>query len=152
MPQKSRQDPKGLLPPSLQTFYPAAFWKAIPEHPVSYTKTGEQLLPQGHQAAKWTLILHRHFCTRHLHALSLSLSYYCLHYTYIYCHFQPTACTSSNTLSGKLHYLLLPVVCNIVYYMLLYVYYMLYVYTVNPQIVAGVFYLLSLHCICARCG
>ena len=31
-------------------------------------------------------------------------------------------------LSELLHYLLLPFVCSIVYYMLLYVYYMLYVY------------------------
>ena len=75
-------------------YHPAAFWKAVPQHPVSHTQTGEQLLPQGHQAAKWTLILHRHFCTRHftytvtvtfilLFALRLhilSLPTYCLHY------------------------------------------------------------------------
>src|SRR4029434_6036334 len=81
MPQESWQDPKRLVSSSLQTFHPAAFWKVVPLHSVSHTQTGEQFLPQGHQAAKWTLILHRHFCTRHLHALSLSLSYYCLHYT-----------------------------------------------------------------------
>src|SRR4029434_8347410 len=64
---------------------------------------------------------YRHFCTRHLH--TLSLSNYCL-----YLHLHTVSCTTNTYLSELLHYLLLPVVCSIVYYMLLYVYYMLYVY------------------------
>src|SRR4029434_8325923 len=97
MPQKSCQDSKRLLPPILQTFYPVAFWQALPKHSVSYPETGEQLLPQGHQAAKWTLILH--CCTRHLHALSLSLSYYCL-----YLHLHTVSCTTNTYSSELLHY------------------------------------------------
>src|SRR4029434_494597 len=96
MPQESWQDPKRLLSSSLQTFYSAAFWKAVPQHPVSHTQTGEQFLPESHQAAKWTLTHYRHFGTRHLHTLSLTytvtfklllvltLTYCLLHDKYIF--------------------------------------------------------------------
>ena len=53
---------------------------------------------------------------------------YCSPSYCLYLHLHTVSYTTNTYLSELLHYLLLPFVCSLVYYMLLYVYYMLYVY------------------------